>query len=325
MRALICKDFAGPDSLLVTDVEMPAPADGEVLIKVIAAGISFVDVMMSRNKHQNKHEPPFSTGMEVTGTIAGLGRNVDGFKTGDRVAALVYDGGHAEYVVARTTEVFPLPEKCDPLQTAAVFSVALTSEVALSEKGQIKPGETVLIGGAAGGVGITGIQLAKFHGARVIAAVSNEERAAACRLAGADATVIYGPDLRDQVRAANEGRDVDIILDPVGGAFAEQAANCLDWDGRYLIIGFAGGSVPNFAANRLLVKNRSVHGVILGYYRWQKPARLAEAAKVVLGVIEAGKMAAPTFRLDSLEAVPDALKQIENRQMIGKAVVQIGL
>lgn len=322
MRALICTEFDGPPSLSVTEVETPAPETGEVLIQVTAAGICFADVLMSRNKHQNKHEPPFSTGMEVVGVVSALGPDVDGFRLGDKVAALVYDGGHAEYVCAKVNEVFLLPDGCDPVAAAALLSVALTSEIALTEKGQIKPGETVLIGGAAGGVGLSGVQLAKFHGAKVIAAVSDVEKAQACLAAGADTALLYGDDLRDRVKAANDGRDVDIVLDPVGGDFADTAANCLDWDGRYLVIGFAGGGIPKFAANRLLVKNRSVLGVVLGYYRWQKPARLALAAKVVLGAIRDGALKVPTEPLDTLDAVPDAMLKIENRQMIGKAVVR---
>lgn len=323
MRALICTDFAGPPSLHVEDVRKPRPEAGEVMIEVVAAGICFADTLMSHNKHQNKHEPPFSTGMEVAGIITGIGPDVDGLKIGDSVAALVYDGGHAEYVCAKAYETFLLPEGCDPVQAAALLSVALTSEIALVEKGQVAPGDTVLIGGAAGGVGLSAVQLAKFHGARVIAAVSDDAKAAACLAAGADAAIIYGPDLREQVKAANEGRDVDIVLDPVGGSFAEQAAHCLDWDGRYLVIGFAGGGIPNFAANRLLVKNRSVLGVVLGYYRWRKPARLAEAADVVLQAIRDGSLNVRTAPLEGLEAVPGAMLRIENRQMIGKAVVKL--
>ncbi|WP_373089711.1 NADPH:quinone oxidoreductase family protein [Sneathiella sp.] len=321
MQALICSDFGGPETLAVTEIDIPQPSDGDVLIKVIAAGLSFVDVMICRNLHQNKHELPFSPGKEITGKIMALGKSVEGFKVGDRVAALVSDGGHAEYAVAKPSEVFLLPENCDPVQTAAVLSVALTSQVALQVKGRVQRGETVLVGGGAGGVGLTAIQLAKYHGARVIAAVSTAERAEACKAAGADAAVIYSPNLRDDVRAANDGRDMDIILDPVGGAFAEQAANCLDWDGRYLVIGFAGGGIPTFAANRLLVKNRSVHGVILGFYRWQKPDILKEMAAVVLGAIEKGALNVPIVHIDDLADVPAALAQIENRQMIGKAVV----
>jgi NADPH2:quinone reductase len=307
----------------VQNVDRPEPKKGEVLIQVIAAGISFVDALMSRNKHQNKHEPPFSTGMEVVGEIAALGPEITGFAVGDKVAALVYDGGHAEYVCAKSPEVFALPDECDPVQTAAVLSVALTSELALVQKGQVQPNETVLISGAAGGVGLTGVQLAKFHGAKVIAAVSDAAKAEAAKTAGADAALVYGPDLRDRVKEANGGRDVDIILDPVGGDFAEVAAHCLDWDGRYLIIGFAGGGIPTFAANRLLVKNRSVHGMVLGYYRWQKPARLAEAANVVFKAIAEGALKVPTQPLDDLAKVPEALEQIENRSMIGKAVVRL--
>lgn len=323
MRALICSNFDGPSSLHVAEVSRPGPAAGEVLIQTIAAGISFVDALMSRNKHQNKHEPPFSTGMEVVGTIVALGPDVSDFDVGDRVAALVYDGGHAELVCAKAFEVFALPENCDPVQTAAVLSVALTSEMALVEKGQIQPGETVLISGAAGGVGLTGVQLAKFHGAKVIAAVSDAAKADAAKAAGADAALIYGPDLRDRVKEANSGRDVDIVLDPVGGDFADIAAHCLDWDGRYLIIGFAAGGIPNFAANRLLVKNRSAHGMVLGYYRWHKPARLAIAAKTVFEAIQKGALKVPTQPLDDLAEVPKALSQIENREMIGKAVVKL--
>ncbi|TNE35867.1 MAG: NADPH:quinone oxidoreductase family protein [Alphaproteobacteria bacterium] len=324
MKALICNEYDGPAALTVQETNRPVPEEGEVLIKVVAAGVSYVDVLMSRNKHQNKHETPFSPGMEVAGVISALGSSVSGFVIGDRVAALVYDGGQAEYVSAKISEVFKLPEGCDMVKTAAALSVALTSEMALTDKAGIAKGETVLVGGAAGGIGLSAIQLAKYHGARVIAAVSSEARAETCRKAGADAALLYGADLRERVRAVNDGRDVDIVLDPVGGDFAEQAANILDWNGRYLVIGFAGGGVPKFAANRLLVKNRSVHGVVLGYYRWRKPEGLPVIAKTVLKAIAAGALDMPLVELDGLAQVPDALSKIEKREMIGKAVVKIG-
>ncbi|MAL77972.1 MAG: NADPH:quinone oxidoreductase [Sneathiella sp.] len=324
MRALICsEDFSGPAGLKTMEVSKPVPGAGEVLIEVMAAGVCFADMLMSRNKHQNKHQPPFSTGMEVAGTVAAIGSGVEGFAVGDRVAALVYDGGHAEYVCAKVTEIFPLPERCDPVQAAALLSVALTSELALVEKGQLRAGETVLIGGAAGGVGISGIQLAKYHGGRVIAVVSDEAKRDACLAAGADAALLYSDDLRAAVQAVNDGRDVDIVLDPVGGDFADQAANCLDWNGRYLIIGFAAGGIPKFAANRLLVKNRAAIGMVLGYYRWRDPARLKVAATAVLAAIGEGALNAPVDLIERLEDIPAAMEKIESRRMIGKAVVRL--
>jgi len=321
MDAVVCAGFEGPTALAVGDLPVPVPGAGEVLIAVAAAGISYVDVLMVRNLHQNKHELPFAPGMEVAGVIAELGPGVTGFEIGQQVAALVYDGGHARLAKARASETFALPQGCDPVRAAALLSVALTAELALTERARVQAGETVLVGGAAGGVGICAVQLAHWRGARVIAAASDAERCAFACAAGADAALVYGAGFRERFRALNKDRDADIVIDPVGGAFAEVAANLLEWDGRYIVIGFAGGAIPNFAANRLLVKNRAVMGMVLGFYRWQRPQILRTAADAVLAALAAGALDVPIEVVQGLEAVPGVLERIAGRQILGKAVV----
>lgn len=323
MDALVCTAHGEPSGLKVAPAPVPVPKAGQVLIAVEAAGISYVDVLMGRNAHQNKHAVPFSPGMEVAGRIAALGEGVTEFAVGQSVAALVYDGGHAPFVAASVTETFALPAGCDPVRTAGLLSVALTADLALAERARLQPGETVLVGGAAGGVGICAIQLARHMGARVIAATSDEARGAVAVAAGAHAALTYGEAFRERFQALNEGRDADVIVDPVGGAFAEAAANLLDWDGRYVVIGFAGGTVPSFAANRLLVKNRAVLGLSLGHYRWRKPQVLARSAERVLAAIAGGALDGPLTIVDGLGAVPEILGRIAARQQLGKAVVRL--
>lgn len=319
MRALLCRTY-GLDGLEVGQMPVPEPGAGQVLIAVEAAGISYVDVLMVRNQHQNKHAIPFAPGMEVAGRVIAAGEGVSGFAPGQMVAALVYDGGHAAFALASADETFPLPQACDPVRTAAVLSVALTAEISLVNRANVRPGETVLVGGAAGGVGLSAVQLAKWHGARVIAAASTPERCAVALEAGADAALVYGAAFRDALQAiAPDGADV--VVDPVGGVFGEAAAQLLAWDGRYVVVGFAGGGVPTFAANRLLVKNRAVLGMVLGYYRWQRPDLLRPAAESVLRAIAEGALSSPVEVINGLDAVPGVLARIAARDMLGKAVV----
>lgn len=322
MPALICRAHGDPLGLAVGEVPTPRPKDGEVLIAVQAAGISFVDVLMVRNLHQNKHAVPFSPGMEVVGRIVECGADVGDLAVGMRVAALVYDGGHAGFAVARASETFVLPEECDAVRTAALLSVALTAELSLVERAGVREGETVLVGGAAGGVGICALQLARWHGAHVVAAASDEARCAFALKAGAHAALTYGPDFKERFRAL--GREAaDVVIDPVGGVFAEPAANLLDWGGRYVIVGFAGGEIPTFAANRLLVKNRAVLGMVLGHYRWRDQDGLRRAAASVLRALAEGALDSPIEVVDGLAAVPAVLARIADRRMIGKAVVAL--
>ncbi|TCT05471.1 zinc-binding dehydrogenase [Aquabacter spiritensis] len=322
MSALICRAYGDPPALALADMQKPRPGEGQVLIAVAAAGISYVDVLMVRNLHQNKHPLPFSPGMEVVGHVAECGPGATHLPIGTRVAALVYDGGHAAFAVANAAETFVLPDACDTLRTAALLSVALTAEISLVERGGVQAGETVLVGGAAGGVGMCAVQLAKWHGAHVVAAASDAARCALACDAGADAALTYGPDFRERFQAA--GREAaDIVIDPVGGAFAEAAANLLDWDGRYVIVGFAGGTVPTFAANRLLVKNRAVLGMVLGHYRWRRPDILRGAADRVLRAIAEGALSGPITVVEGLGAVPAELARIADRRMLGKAVVAL--
>lgn len=323
MRALVCTQFGTPEDLIVTTVADPVPGDREVVIDVSAAGISYVDTLTIQDKHQNKHPLPFSPGMEVAGTILSVGNGVQDFKLGDRVAALVFDGGHAENVVAKTSETFLLPERCDATIAGGLLSVALTSELALTTRAGVKPSDSVLIGGGAGGVGITSIQLAKRKGAFVIAAASSEARLDDATAAGADTTLTYGDAFRDRLHEVNNGRDVDVIIDPVGGDFAEMATNTLDWNGRYIVIGFAGGGVPQFAGNRLLVKNRSVHGLALAHYRRHDTAELKRAADEVFKSIVDGSLNRSLTIVNELEDVPNILRGIMNRQFTGKAVLEI--
>lgn len=323
MEALVCQAHGEPPEMALAPAPIPTPKEGQVLIAVEAAGISYVDNLMVRNLHQNKHPTPFSPGMEVAGRVVAVGPGVAGLAEGRPVAALVYDGGHAPYAVANASETFALPEGCDAVRAAALLSVALTADLALAERARVAPGESVLVGGAAGGVGLCAVQLARRMGAHVIAAASDEARCAFAKAAGAHEALTYGAGFRERFRALNGERDADVVIDPVGGAFAEEAANLLEWDGRYVVVGFAGGKIPTFAANRLLVKNRAVLGMVLGYYRWQKPIVLRAAAERVLAAIAEGALDGPLTVVEGLGAVPAIMERIADRQLLGKAVVTL--
>jgi len=323
MKALLCTEHGSVDNVGVGETETPVPKEGEVLIEVEAASIGFVDTLMIADAHQVHHPVPFSPGMTAVGRVVAVGDNTDGFEIGARVASVMGDGGLAEYATAATYETFLLPDDCDSTITAGVLMSALTAELSLSERARVRDGETVLVGGAAGAVGVCVIQLAKAMNARVIAAASSPERCDVAKAAGADAAVVYGDDLRDRVKTVNDGRDVDVILDPVGGEFAGSAIHALDWNGRYVIIGFAAGMAPPFQGNRLLIKNRAVLGMVLGYYRWQRPEILAASAGRVLAAIAESKLSPPLDVMSALEDVPDVLRRIAARSFTGIAAVQL--
>lgn len=323
MKALICTEHGSIDNVGISEAETPEPKEGEVLIQVEAASVGFVDTLMIADAHQVHHPVPFSPGMTAVGRVVAVGDNTDGFEIGARVASVMRDGGLAEYATAATYETFVLPDDCDGAITAGVLMSALTAELSLSERARVGEGETVLVGGAAGAVGVCAIQLAKAMNARVIAAASSPERCEVAKAAGADAAVVYGDDLRERVKAVNDGRDVDVILDPVGGDFAGAAIHALDWNGRYVVIGFAGGMPPPFQGNRLLIKNRAVFGMVLGYYRWQRPEILAASAARVLAAIAESKLSPPLHVVSALEDVPDVLRRIAARSFTGIAAVKL--
>lgn len=323
MRALVCREFGPPEMLAIGDLPEPSPKAGEVLIDVEAAGVSFADTLMIRDLHQNKHALPFAPGMEVAGTVAAVGDGVLGFGPGDRVMALVYDGGYAERAVAPAAETFCIPDAMDAATAAGLCAAYLTSHGALVWQARTQPGEKVLVLGAAGGVGLAAVEVAKALGAEVIAAASSAEKLALAAAHGADQGINYAEqDLRAAVMEVTGGNGVDVVYDPVAGDLYEQAFRSLDWGGRYLTIGYAGGAIPKIPANQLLVKNRSALGFALFYYRKRRPDLLARSSEDLMRWFEEGKLKPAVSVRYRLEEGPLALRRIMDREAAGRLVIE---
>ena len=324
MRALVCREFGPPEALEVGELPEPEAKADEVLIQVEAAAASFADSLMIRDLHQNKHTLPFAPGMEVAGEIIGLGKDVSGLKIGDRVMALVYDGGYAERAVAPATETFRIPDSMEAGTAAAMCASYLTSHGALVWQARTEPGERVLVLGAAGGVGLAAVEIAKALGATVIAAASTPEKLALAAAHGADHGINYSEgDLREQVLGLTDGNGVDIVYDPVAGDLYEPAFRSLDWGGRYLTIGYAGGGIPKIPANQLLVKNRSALGFALFYYRKRRTDLLAKSAADLMRWFDEGKIRPAVSARFDLAGGGAALRQIMDRQVAGRLVIDI--
>ena len=324
MRALVCQEFGPPEQLVPGQLPEPEPKAGEVLIDVEAAGVSFADTLMIRDLHQNKHALPFAAGMEVAGTIAKLGGGVSGLSAGDRVMALVYDGGHAERAVAPAAETFRIPDSMEAATAAALCAAYLTSHGALVWQARTEPGEKVLVLGAAGGVGLAAVEIAKALGAEVIAAASSAQKLAVAAAHGADHGINYAEtDLRKAVLELTGGDGVNVAYDPVAGDLYEPAFRSLDWGGRYLTIGYAGGAIPKIPANQLLVKNRSALGFALFYYRKRRPDLLAKSATDLMRWFEEGKLRPEISARFPLAEGAAAMRAIMDRKAAGRLVIDI--
>lgn len=325
MKAILCRSFAPIDALTLETVEPPVPGPGEVVIDVAAAGINFLDGLMVQGKYQTKPPFPFSPGSEVSGRIRAVGEGVTGFAPGDRVASFCRVGGYAEAVSAPANQTYPLPDAVDFVPAAGFLITYGTSYHALKDRAQIRPGETLLVLGAAGGVGLTAVELGKVMGAHVIAAASSAEKLALAKDYGADELIDYSQGgLRDQVKALTGGRGVDVIYDPVGGALAEEAIRCLAWEGRYLVIGFAAGEIPKFPANLLLLKSSSILGVYWGDSLKADPERHARNIAELFALQGEGKLRPHISETYPLERAVEALRQVMDRKVKGKVVLTVG-
>ena len=284
MHAWICENPVGVDALQWKEMPTPEPKAGEVLIEIKAASLNFPDLLIVENKYQMKPTPPFVPGSEYAGVIAAVGEGVTHLKAGQSVACLSGTGGFATHVIAPAALCMPLPPGFPHVDAAAFIMIYATSHHALLDRAQLKAGETVLVLGAAGGVGTSAIQIAKVAGARVIAAASTDEKCELCKSIGADATINYSKqDLREAIKAATNGKGPDVIYDPVGGDFAEPAFRSIGWRGRYLVVGFASGPIPSLPLNLPLLKGASIVGVFWGGFAKAEPkanaAMMAELAQ----------------------------------------------
>ena len=284
MHAWLCENPVGVDALAWKEIPTPQPKAGEVLIAIKAASLNFPDLLIVQNKYQFKPAPPFVPGSEYAGVVEAVGDGVRHLKPGQHVACLSGTGGFATHTIAPAQLCMPLPDGFPFVDAAAFIMIYCTSHHALLDRAQLKAGETVLVLGAAGGVGTAAIQIAKLAGARVIAAASSEEKCTLCKSLGADATINYSTEnLRDAIKALTNGKGPDVIYDPVGGDFAEPAFRSIAWRGRYLVVGFAAGPIPSLPLNLALLKGASIVGVFWGDYSKREPlannAMMAELAQ----------------------------------------------
>ncbi len=322
MRAVLCKVWGKPEDLVVEEVHAPIPGPGEVRLGVHACGINFGDVLMVQGKYQVKPAFPFTPGFEIAGEVLECGEGVSGCKPGDRVIGFPLHGGYAEQAVVAEAGVVPIPDAMDYV-TAAAFPVAYgTSHVALERCAQLQAGETLLVMGAAGGVGLTAVEIGKAMGAMVIAAAGGKAKLAVAREHGADHLIEYdSEDMRARVKELTGGRGADVIYDPVGGDYFDTALRCLAWEGRILVIGFASGRIPDIPANRLLLKSAKAIGVYWGAYRQNDPAVIADSFKTLMGWYAAGKLKPHVSHTFDIADVGAAMRMLLERRSTGKVVL----
>lgn len=300
----------------------PIPLPDQVLIAVEACGVNFPDLLLIQNKYQFKPELPFSPGGEVAGKIIALGAEVEGFQVGQRVLALCGWGGFAEKVAVDADRVFALPDGISAQLAAASLYTYSTSFHALKDRANLQAGETLLVLGAAGGVGLAAVELGKVMGATVIAAASSAEKLELCKQKGADLAINYSEeDLKSRIKELTDGKGVDVVFDPVGGDYTETAIRGMAWKGRYLVVGFANGTVPQIPMNLPLLKGCSIMGIFWGNFsRVEKAANQANLQQL-MDWIEEGKLAPAAGKTYSLEETPAALQTILDRKAVGKGVV----
>jgi NADPH2:quinone reductase len=324
MKAVLCKQFGPPDSLVVEDLPSPRAGPGEVVISVKAASLNFPDVLIIQNKYQFKPPLPFSPGSELAGVVKEIGPGVQGWRAGDKVIAFTTYGAFAEEVKTDASRLVPLPEKMDFVTGAAFLLTYATTDHALRDRAALAAGETLLVLGAAGGVGLAAIEIGKALGARVIACASSEEKLAVCRSHGADATINYATeDLRERIKALTEGRGVDVVYDPVGGPYTEPAFRSLAWRGRHLVVGFAAGEIPKLPLNLALLKGASVVGVFWGDFARRQPKEFAQSIGQLARWYADGKLKPHVSHTMPLEKAAEALKLMAARQVTGKLVLTV--
>lgn len=323
MRALLCKEHGLPDKLeLATDVAEPTAGPGEVVIDVKAAGLNFPDVLIIQGKYQFQPDLPFSPGGECAGVILSVGDGVERYKPGDKVIAMTGSGCFRDQIVADQHAVMPMPEGLDFKQAAGVAMTYFTSYHALKQRADLKEGETLLVLGAAGGVGSTAVELGKLMGATVIAAASSDEKLAMCRELGADETINYSEqDLKTAVKELTGGKGVDVVYDPVGGDYAEPALRGMAWNGRYLVIGFASGPIPEIPLNLALLKGCSIVGVFWGRFIAEEPKVHLQNIQDLWTLFAEGKLKPAINDVFALEDYEQAYEVMMGRKARGKVIL----
>jgi NADPH2:quinone reductase len=322
MKAIVCKAWGPPDSLELQDLPDLVPGPGEVAIDVRAAGVNFPDVLTVQGKYQVKPPLPFTPGNEFAGVVRALGAGVSNVAVGDQVIGFTQTGAFAQQAVAPAAALMPMPPGIDFDTAAAITLTYGTSHHAVVDRGQLKAGETMLVLGAAGGVGLAAIEIGKALGARVIAAASSAEKLEVCRQHGADVLIDYTKeDLREALKAATGGKGPDVIYDPVGGPYSEPALRSIAYRGRHLVIGFAAGDIPKLPWNLMLLKSASVVGVFWGDFARREPQKNLAAMREMLGWMAEGKLKPLVSKRYALAETAQALNDMAERKVTGKVVI----
>ena len=322
MKAVLCKQFGPPESLVIEELPSPKAGAGEVVVRMRAASLNFPDVLIIQNKYQFKPPLPFSPGSELAGVVKEVGEGVAGHKPGDRVIAFTTYGAFAEEVKVDAGRLVPIPEGMDFNSAAAFLLTYGTSDHALRDRGQLRAGETLLVLGAAGGVGLAAIEIGKALGAHVIACASSADKLEVCKQHGADETINYATeDMRERIKELTGGRGVDVVYDPVGGPYTEPALRSTAWRGRLLVIGFAAGDIPKIPLNLPLLKGCSIMGVFWGDFARREPKAFAASIGQLGAWFRAGKLKPHVSQTFPREQAVEALKLMAGRKVKGKVVL----
>jgi len=322
MKAIRCVELGGPDKLRVEDIERPEPGAGEVRLKVAGCGVNFADSLIIQGKYQVRPDLPFTPGMEVAGKVTGVGAGVEGLKRGDLVVGMTGTGGFAEEVVCPARDVMPCPQGLDPVVAAALPVAYGTAHLGLDHRARLQPGETLLVHGASGGVGLAAVEVGKRMGATVIATASSADKLETAVEHGADHLINYteGP-FKDRVKELTGGRGANVIFDPVGGDVFDESLRCIAWEGRLLVVGFASGRIPEVPANLTLVKNMAVMGVFWGAYREKDPEVMTQSFATLAEWLKEGALKPLISKTYKLEETGQAIADLMERRAKGKIVV----
>jgi NADPH:quinone reductase len=325
MRAVLCKEYGPPESLVVEDVDDPTAGDDQVVVDVKACAVNFPDVLMIQNLYQFEPPLPFSPGAEIAGVVSSVGSGVDGCMVGDRVFASPGGGGRlAEKIAIGAGSLIPIPDGIDFGPASSFLYAYGTAHYALKDRGRLQPGETLVVLGAAGGVGLAAVELGALMGATVIAAASSDDKLELCRRYGAAMTINYASeDLKARIRELTAGQGADVVYDPVGGGYSEPALRATAWEGRYLVIGFAAGEIPAIPLNLTLLKGCDIVGVFWGAFVGREPEHHLRNVEELIGWWRAGKLRPHVSSTYPLDRAAEAIRELADRKAKGKVVVAV--
>lgn len=324
MKAIVCKTYGPPENLVLEEIDDPVAADNEAVVQIYSASLNFPDGLQIQGKYQFQPPMPFTPGSEVGGVITSVGAGIQGFAVGDRVMATPGIGGLAEQVAVKADGLRKIPDSMD-FKTAAGFAmIYTTSYYALKQRAQLKAGETLLVLGASGGVGLAAVELGKLMGAKVIAAASSEEKLNFVNRVNPDALLNYGDgELKERVKELTGGTGADVIYDPIGGDLFDQSCRCINWNGRLLVVGFASGRIPEYKANLALLKGSSMVGIFLGRFRKEEPAEYEKNFAELLDMYDAGKLKPIITESFAMTDFVDAFNVFTERKVMGKVTLEI--